>query len=194
MRGERENTVQKTLFRAAETLLEPSSSEMDVVLSCGFVGDQSRVLYALSIPEYIEAWLKAPDAMEQRFVFNLQGQGGFQMDLYRSDALQERIHGYCQIISSNQVRYWWTAASRFRSAKTLVDIETLWRMGWCTINLKHSGFVNASDSDRYREMWCQSLLRLCRLLGKMSTNAAPHACGKLSKGAKRKTHLLLSAN
>ena len=194
MRSEREDAIQKTLFRTAEALLEPSSREMDVVLACRFVGDQSRVLHALSLPEYIEAWLKAPDAMEQRCVFNLEGQDGFQMDLYRAGALQEHIHGYCQIISSNQVRYWWTAASRFRCAKTLVDIETMWKMDWCTINLKHSGFVNASDSDRYREMWCQSLLRLRRLLGKMSTNAAPHACGKLSKGAKRKTHFLLSAS
>ena len=96
MRGERENTAQKTLFRAAETLLEPSSREMDVVLSCGFVGDQSRVLYALSIPEYIEAWLKAPDAMEQRFVFNLQGQGGFQILTRRHGNEHGQILGRCR--------------------------------------------------------------------------------------------------
>ena len=39
----------------------PGQQERDVALSFQFKADSSRVFYALSIPEYIEAWLQAPD-------------------------------------------------------------------------------------------------------------------------------------
>jgi hypothetical protein len=38
--------------------------EKDVALSFKIEADRSRVLYALSIPEYIEAWLQAPDTAD----------------------------------------------------------------------------------------------------------------------------------
>jgi hypothetical protein len=160
------STQAKALVYPPVKLVSPSSHERDVLLSCRFIGDKSRVLYALSIPEYIEAWLRAPDTTEQKWVFNSTGREQFTIDIYPSDSLEERIHGYCQVINPNQVRYSWTTVSRSGSAKTLVDIETSWDISWCSITVKHSGLVGPVEISRYGEMWNQSLLRLCRLLRK----------------------------
>jgi hypothetical protein len=160
------STQEKALVYPSVKLFNPSSNERDVLLSCRFIGDKSRVLYALSIPEYIEAWLRAPDTAAQKWIFNSTGREQFRIDIYPSDSLQERIHGYCQVINPNQVRYSWTTTSRSGFAKTLVDIETSWNRGWCNITLKHSGLVGAVEIGWYGEMWNQSLLRLCRLLQK----------------------------
>ena len=44
----------------------PGQYEKDIALSFRFKADSTRVLNALSIPEYIEVWLQTPDTGEQR--------------------------------------------------------------------------------------------------------------------------------
>jgi len=63
--------------------IHPGQQERDVALSFKFNADSSRVFYALSIPEYIEAWLQAPDTDDLRFVFNQIEEETFRLDLYR---------------------------------------------------------------------------------------------------------------
>src|SRR5271168_1475634 len=138
----------------------------DVVLSYRIAANSSRVLYALSIPEYIEAWLQPADAEESRFVFNLEPEGGFRLDLYRAEALQTSVHGSCLAVGANHVRYTWNATSPVGTTKTLVDMRLLRSSGGCILSLKHSGFKNAGDSAWCCKMWHQSLERLCRLMEK----------------------------
>lgn len=85
------DTEYNTLNDLGMMVMMPDRHERDVALSFKIEADSSRVLYALSIPEYIEAWLEAPDAADTEFVFNLVGQETFRIDLYRAEALQARF-------------------------------------------------------------------------------------------------------
>ncbi len=93
----------------------PAQHERDVALSFRFNADSSRVFYALSIPEYIEAWLQAPDTAadteELRFVFNQVEEETFRIDLYRGETLQASVDGSGWVVGSNQVRYIWKTTS-----------------------------------------------------------------------------------
>ena len=142
-----------------------SQHERDVALSFQFKADSSRVFYALSIPEYIEAWLQAPDT-EGRFVFNQIEEETFCIDLYRGETLQATVDGSCWVVGSNQVRYIWRTTSLLDTTETLVDMKLLSGSGGCVLALRHSGFNDPAESARCRRMWQQSLQRLCRLVEK----------------------------
>jgi len=140
--------------------------ERDVALSFQFKADSSRVFFALSIPEYIEAWLQAPDTDDLRFVFNQVAEDTFRIDLYRGHTLQASVDGSCWVVAANQVRYIWKTASPIAVTETVVDIKLLRAPGGCVLALKHSGFRDPIESARCRSMWQQSLERLCRLMEK----------------------------
>jgi uncharacterized protein YndB with AHSA1/START domain len=144
----------------------PAQHERDVALSFQFKADSSRVFYALSIPEYIEAWLQAPDTEELRFVFNQVAEETFRIDLYRGETRQASVDGSCWVVGSNQVRYIWRTTSLIDTTETLVDMKLLPGSGGCVLALKHSGFNDPAESARCRRMWQQSLQRLCRLVEK----------------------------
>jgi uncharacterized protein YndB with AHSA1/START domain len=144
----------------------PGQHERDVALSFQFKADSSRVFYALSIPEYIEAWLQAPDTDELRFVFNQVAEETFRIDLYRGETLQASVDGSCWVVGENQVRYLWKTRSPIATTETVVDMKLLCGSGGCVLALKHSGFRDPVESARCRRMWQQSLERLCRLMDK----------------------------
>ena len=143
-----------------------SRHERDVALSFHFNADSGRVLYALSIPEYIEAWLQAPDTDDMRFVFNQVAEETFCIDLYRGQTLQASVDASCWVVGPNQVRYIWKTTSSLDTTETLVDMKLLSGSGGCVLALKHSGFNDPGESARCRRMWQQSLERLGRLMEK----------------------------
>ena len=144
----------------------PGQYDRDVALSFRFNADSSRVFYALSIPEYIEAWLQAPDSDELRFVFNQVAEETFRIDLYRGHSLQAIIDGSCWVVGANQVRYIWKTTSPIGASETQVDMKLVCGSGGCVLALKHSGFRDQAESARCSRMWHQSLERLGRLMEK----------------------------
>jgi uncharacterized protein YndB with AHSA1/START domain len=146
------------------TAMIPGQHERDVALSFQFKADSSRVFYALSIPEYIEAWLQAPDTDDLRFVFRQVTEETFRIDLYRGESLHASVDGSCWAVGENQVRYVWKTTSPIATNETLVDMKLLRGSCGCVLALKHSGFKDPVESARCRRMWQQSLERLCRLM------------------------------
>ena len=144
----------------------PSHYERDVALSFHFNADSGRVFYALSIPEYIEAWLQAPDTDDVRFVFNEVAEETFRIDLFRGQTLQAGVDVSCWVVGANQVRYIWKTTSHLDTTETLVDMKLLPGSGGCVLALKHSGFNDPEESAQCRRMWQQSLERLGRLMEK----------------------------
>jgi uncharacterized protein YndB with AHSA1/START domain len=161
--GDREQAVLNGLGIIAPIL---GQQKRDVVLSFKIEAHSSRVLYALSIPEYFEAWLQTPDAGELQLVFNLVAEEAFRIDFYRAGSLQTSVNGSCRLVSANQVRYTWKTTTFTSSTETLVDIQLLRTSGGCTLNLRHSGFRSSTESSWCYKMWCLSLERLCKLMEK----------------------------
>ena len=143
----------------------PSQERSAVALSFKIKADSRRVLYALSIPEYMEAWLRAPDREELLFVSDLAEQDNFRLYLYRARALQTTIHGSSRVLNTNQINYVWKTKSPVGTTRTLVDIRIAGSARGCTLHLKHSGLHNMAERVWHRRMWCQSMERLSLLIG-----------------------------
>jgi hypothetical protein len=146
------------------TSIQPQSA--DVILSYRIEAESSRVLYALSMPEYIEAWLQAPDADAFRFAFNPEARDGFRIDFFRNEVLQSSLYSSCRVVSSNQVRYVWKTISANSISDTVVDMHLRSSPGGCILSLKHSGFKENAESIWCYKMWHRSLECLCKLMSR----------------------------
>ena len=71
-------TQQNTLSQSPGTAPLPPRKKAAVAISLRIAADRRRVFHALSIPEYIEAWLQVPDPNELLSVFDLVKQESFQ--------------------------------------------------------------------------------------------------------------------
>lgn len=138
----------------------------DVTLAFRIEAASSRVMYALSMPEYIEAWFQAPEAAGVQFLFHPVTENSFHIDLYCAEMLQTSIYSWCRVVSVNQVRYTWRTISSAGTAETRVDMSVRDSSGGCILGLKHTGFRTTADSAWYLKMWNQSLGRLSRLMKK----------------------------
>ena len=146
--------------------LLPDLHEKDVFLSRRITAESSRVFYALSIPEYIEAWLLVPGEEDLQSVFELDAPESFHIDLYRTETFQAGIRASCYVVSTSRIRYNWETTSPSGSAETLVEMQLLCAPRGCVLGLKHSGFRDAVESAWHRKMWHQSLDKLSRLMEK----------------------------
>jgi len=155
-----------TLHDSRMMAMIPRQHGRDIVLSLRIKADRSRVLKALSIPEYIEAWLQTPDAEESHFVFNPVAQEAFHIDLYLAEALRKSIDSTCHVVSANRVIYTWKTTSRVGTTETLVEMQLLCCSGGCILGLNHTGFKDTVESVWCCKMWQQSMERLSRLMGK----------------------------
>lgn len=141
-------------------------SATDVILSYRIEVESSRVLYALGMPEYIEAWLQPPDADTFHFSFDPEAREILRIDLYRRNLLQSSVYNSCRVVSSNQVRYEWKTISPTSTSDTLVDMHLRSTPGGCTLSLKHGGFKNQEESVWSYKMWHRSLECLCKIMSR----------------------------
>ncbi len=161
-------TARNTLLDPGMISIVPGRNEKDVVLSSAFQTDQKRVLYALSIPEYIETWLQPPVGEDLHLVFNPVAREEFHLDFYRGNALQMSVCGACRVVRANQIQYAWkiTSPGLATAMETLVDLKLLSVSGGCVVELKHSGFKSALESAWCCKMWDESLTRLRGIMEK----------------------------
>lgn len=156
------DTQQFDLEQAGAFAAVPAPEEDAIILSTRIEVEGRRVFLALSIPEYMEAWLQPPEP-EELLVFGFVNQERFQVDLYRAEAHWRSIHGSARIVNRNRVVYIWKTISPCATSHTEVDLKLTGTEDGCLLALKHSGFQNMVERAWHRRMWMQSLEKLSRI-------------------------------
>jgi hypothetical protein len=157
-------------------------AELDVVMSVEIGAESRRVLNALTIPEYMEAWLQMPDAEKLWCFADRRTPNSFHIDLCSVKAPRARIKGDCLRLDPDRIIYLWRNTCIASTGATMVDIHLKGGPGQCTINLKHGGFCNMEESLWHSRMWHRSLNKLGRLMTMMNGSART---GKEAKAAAR---------
>jgi hypothetical protein len=161
------NEMEQGILNNLEMLtLAPRVHINDVALAFRIEAASGRVLYALSMPEYIEAWLQAPSGEGLKSVFSPVTPEAFRIDLYLAQTLQASIYSACRVVSIDQVAYTWKTTSPTGITETFVDLQLRDSSDGCILGLRHRGFKNKEESAWCRRMWSQSVERLCRLMRK----------------------------
>jgi uncharacterized protein YndB with AHSA1/START domain len=142
----------------------PSSREfLDIFASVQLEAEMQRVLHALAVPEYMEAWMQPPDADRIECHSEARSFDSFRVDLFSARGRQRSIYGSCFLTKPNRITYIWETDSN-AEARSLVEIR-LWRYSArCTVKLKHSGLRSWAERDWHAQMWDASLNKLCALM------------------------------
>lgn len=139
----------------------PTTQPLSVSAVTSVRADRNRLFQALTVPEYIEAWFSAPDAIESSTEV-------FAREDFFTVSYASKDAGRVSILCSYKVRrrskllfsWQWSAASE--GASSLVSIRLLGDFGRTTVHVTHGG-VAPSDQQWHEDLWEASFRKLSRL-------------------------------
>jgi uncharacterized protein YndB with AHSA1/START domain len=123
--------------------------------------DRHRIFQALTVPEYIEAWFSAPDAIE----------GGTEvfaaadfLSISYSGVRGDRFTILCsyKVCRRNKLVLTWERITLSRVLPSMVKVRLLGDFGRTTVHVTHVG-VMPSDQQWHEALWEASLRKLAKL-------------------------------
>jgi hypothetical protein len=134
-------------------------------LSVAIRAKSRRVLYAITIPEYMEAWLQIPSTRRIRVIPDPGDPGDLRLERYNSSRPSGSIAIAVDHVSTHAVSMKWRESPIRFSANSMVSITLRGAQDKCLLRLRHKGLMSQEARRWYSEMWQQSLANLCSLLG-----------------------------
>lgn len=126
--------------------------------------DQRRVLYAITIPEYMEAWLQIPEVSSIRVIAEPENPCQLQLELFgHGDTFGYISVTVSHITDCSVTMIWGEMPGR---ASSVVHFSLRGSDGCCMLRVRHKGLADQAAEERYGKIWQQSLMNLGRLLGR----------------------------
>jgi uncharacterized protein YndB with AHSA1/START domain len=136
---------------------------LTVNLECGLAADTRRIFRALTVPEYMEAWICVPcDHQECHNVASCIA-NGFLLEHFCSSESTTTIAGTYFSFLTRKLRFSWRVRGALRTRDTLVDIRLYGDFDKSVLRLRHFGFESEEDSNWHKELWSASIARLSKL-------------------------------
>lgn len=145
-------------------LAQADRPSLDVVASVEIEADTRRVLYALAMPEYMEAWLQLPDTDRIECHPDQLSFDRFRIDLFSLCQRRGCIYGSCLLSRPDKITYLWERDRSGNRANSVVEITLRGGCYRCILKLKHSGFSNSLETEWHSAMWNRSLVKLSNLM------------------------------
>jgi hypothetical protein len=142
---------------------------LDVHASVLIAAEYRRILYALTMPEYMEAWLRFPGADKVECRTEARSPRNFRVRVEHISAPPRTIYASCFFSRPNTITYLWDRTRMGSIAKSIVRMQLQFGSKMCVLQLSHSGACEKMQHESYRVMWCDSLAALRSLME--STNA-----------------------
>jgi len=137
--------------------------DKDILASARIRAEIPRLLHALAVPEYMEAWLQVPDTERIECRSDPRSFDRFRIDLFAAGRCRGCIHGSCLLTKPNRITYLWENPST-QSLRSLVEIRLWPYPAQCMLTLKHGGLSTEEEKQWYARMWRASLHKLCALM------------------------------
>jgi hypothetical protein len=134
-----------------------------VNLECSVAADTRRIFYALTVPEYIEAWICVPGYHPECRNVTSRNAHGFQIEHHCSSGATTKICGtYCSFLK-RKLSFSWRPALGSAVADSFVDIRLHGDFERSILRLRHFGLDSEDDFRWHSAFWSSSIARLCRL-------------------------------
>lgn len=150
-------------------LNESKSNSLEICASVEIQAEVQRILYALSTPEYMEAWLQLPGA--ERIACNSEQRSfdRFRIDMFSSTTKLPSIYGSCLLSKPNRVTFLWEKNCVGLRSRSVVEIHILGSPNRCVLKLKHRGLTDEKDREWHSRMWQLSLNKLRLLMERIES-------------------------
>ena len=151
--------------KVALTMIQ-SLEQQQVEVFARIFADTRRVFYALTIAEYLEAWMCFPDCQEFDRIAVTQSARDFVIESQPSHltAVGTRILGAHLIREPNQIVFTWAKQGEKSLMETTVCIHLDRSRGSTALSLSHMGFIDPRERIWHEEMWRVSFDKLSHIL------------------------------
>ena len=123
--------------------------------------DRSRLFQALTLPEYIDAWLVAPESVPGSTAVTM-GPDCFVVSYRMLDGSEQRFVASYKVLRRGKVQFAWRRDSFHDTGSSLVRIRLQGDFGRTTVHVMHVG-LDESEHAHYKMLWEASLERLASL-------------------------------
>jgi hypothetical protein len=157
--------VQTPIFiAAAQSHRDVSENErrhpLSVRSSAIFSAAPSRLLNALTIPEYIETWFTPPDADEISCSGNPEIGETLSIELRCGGQMVRNIFADYRNISAQDIHIRWYVRSRISMYVSQLRISLRNVRADTLLRIRHTGFANESEWNWHQELWGLSLAKM----------------------------------
>jgi hypothetical protein len=127
--------------------------------------DAHRISRALTVPEYLEAWISIPGAAPGAFTLASSEDNGYRLDHYSAHRSALSISGSYLFCHLRKIRLFWRKTSNAVCAESVVDFRLRGNFGSSVVELRHSALASADEHAWHDALWGRSLEKLALLLG-----------------------------
>jgi uncharacterized protein YndB with AHSA1/START domain len=135
----------------------------DLALSVSLRAETRRVFQALTLPEYLEMWIRIPCAGRLCSVTALQAGPNFALEHCCAGSPTGRITGRYLVCRRRKLLLSWLAHRGFDGRETSLSMRLCGDFGSSTLTLCQSGFRDLQDKAWHLELWQASFAALARL-------------------------------
>lgn len=125
-----------------------------------FVAAPVRLSYLLTLPEYVETWLAAPDVDEVRCTGNPTIGEPLFITLYYNRRITTRIFADYESIQPCDLQIRWYVRSRAHSSFSSVRIAIRTVGASTVVRIRHIGFTDQYEWQRHQKLWDMSLSKM----------------------------------
>ena len=148
--------------RASEEL---PSERWALHLEFTFRADTRRLFQALTVPEYLEAWLSLPGDHFGCSTVATRINDDYLLEHSCRKSSAVLITGTYQVCRRRNVAFSWRVDGEFSVPETQVDLRLRGDFENTIVTLRHRGFTCSADSAWHEDLWIASMSRLSRFYG-----------------------------
>jgi len=130
-----------------------------VALTVSVHAERHRLYQALTLPEYMEAWVRLPRARGQEISATCTAES-YRIVGRSGDGTEISIAGIYRVSRRSKIIFTWKRGSASTVSASLVTIRLLGDFARTTLYLAHSGLASKAEYAWHREFWEGSLGRL----------------------------------
>lgn len=129
-------------------------------MAVGVQAEVRRIAQALTLPEYLEAWICLPGRSGEPSLVASQNRNGYRLDGYSDGRVVVRIiTSYC-FRHQRKMRLLWRRVCDLNYSESIVDFRIRGNFSASVLELNHIGFDSAGEYLWSQELWHASLAKL----------------------------------
>ena len=139
------------------------SSATAIAVSIKLGADKRRVLQALTLPEYLEAWISYPGCRRGCIVRASRIACSYRIDFVYDGLLDASISGSFRVLQNDKLLLTWRRFGVCEEAQSVVNI--LLQGDGCSslLELRHTGLPSKAEYEWHQKLWGASLRNLSKL-------------------------------
>jgi uncharacterized protein YndB with AHSA1/START domain len=143
---------------------EAASKDWAINLSIEVNADARRIFQALTVPEYIEAWIVLPNLTSDSKIQATEDADGYRLDHVTAGRKTVSIKSSYLFRHQRKLRMLWEKTRQTDCDASLVDFRLRGNFGSSVLELRHSEIRSLEEYDWHLGLWHNSLGKLASLL------------------------------